>query len=436
MQTKSSTTKKINNLSEFRQTIYTYGLTGERDAQFELVDSLLLSPTIASFPALSQSPVFRRGWPSAYTAMERGGQDKEWMRGYLSQQVPGTGVRVFALDTSVWPRPRSRTLQGLRYERSPTQAVQGHSTVKGHAYSTLAWIPQRGESWMLPVDSRRLVGKETAVAAGVEQVNLLHQHRSPAGVNVVVGDGSYGNHRFLGAVKDLSCVVVVRLRRDRVLYGVPGPYPGKGRPAVHGRRFAFKEAETWGMPDEDVRFSDDRYGQVRLRSWHRLHAKQDAYTPFSVILAEVHLERERPPKPIWLAHLGTDAYSARDLWLWFDHRGSIEPGFRFRKQRLAWILPHFQQAERSDRWTTLVDLACWQLFLARDLVQDQPLPWQKPQTELTPGRVLQSLGGLFAQIETPASPPQTRGKSPGWPQGRSRTRPQRYPVVKRGKKAA
>ena len=101
MQTKSSTTKKINNLSEFRQTIYTYGLTGERDAQFELVDSLLLSPTIASFPALSQSPVFRRGWPSAYTAMERGGQDKEWMRGYLSQQVPGTGVRVFALDTSV-----------------------------------------------------------------------------------------------------------------------------------------------------------------------------------------------------------------------------------------------------------------------------------------------------------------------------------------------
>ncbi len=28
-----------------------------------------------------------------------------------------------------------------------------------------------------------------------------------------------------------------------MLYGVPGPYPGKGRPAVHGRRFAFKEAE-------------------------------------------------------------------------------------------------------------------------------------------------------------------------------------------------
>ena len=105
------------------------------------------------------------------------------------------------------------------------------------------------------------------------------------------------------------------------------------------------------------------------------------------------------------------------------------------KHRLSWTLPRFQQAERGDRWTTLVDLACWQLFLACDLVQNQPLPWQKPQTELTPVRVLQSRGGLFAPIETPASPPQTRGKSPGWPQSRSRTRPQRYPVVKRGKKA-
>ena len=85
MQKESSTTEQINKLSEFRQAVYTYGLNGERDAQFELVDALLLSPTVASFPALSQSPVFRRGWPSAYTAIERGTQDKEWLRGYLSQ---------------------------------------------------------------------------------------------------------------------------------------------------------------------------------------------------------------------------------------------------------------------------------------------------------------------------------------------------------------
>ena len=40
-----------------------------------------------------------------------------------------------------------------------------------------------------------------------------------------------------------------------------------------------------------------------------------------------------------------------------------------------------------DHWTILVDIAYWRVFLARDLAQDRPLPWQKPQTDLTPGRV-------------------------------------------------
>ena len=75
-------------------------------------------------------------------------------------------------------------------------------------------------------------------------------------------------------------------------------------------------------------------------------------------------------------------------------------------------------------------------YLARDVVQDQPLPWQPAQEKLTPERVLQSLGGLFRQIGTPATAPRTRGKSPGWPQGRQRTRPERYPVVRKGKKKA
>jgi len=73
-------------------------------------------------------------------------------------------------------------------------------------------------------------------------------------------------------------------------------------------------------------------------------------------------------------------------------------------------------------------------MLARDLVQDHPLPWQPAQEKLTPERVLQGLGALFRQIGTPALPPQTRGKSPAWPKGRPRTQPERHRVVKKGKK--
>jgi hypothetical protein len=201
---------------------------------------------------------------------------------------------------------------------------------------------------------------------------------------------------------------------------------------VHGPRFAFKEPDTWGPPVEEVRFEDERYGQVRLRLWHDLHAKQDASTPFGVIRAEAHLEREKPPKPLWLGYQNAQALSLRTLWLAFDQRWPIEPATRFRKQRLSWTLPQFQQPDRCDRWTWLVDIAVWFVFLARELVSDQPLPWQKPQATLTPGRVLLGLGALFAQIGTLTHPPQPRGKSSGWPTGRPRTRPQRFKVLKRG----
>ncbi|MDF5715845.1 MAG: hypothetical protein PUP93_18665 [Rhizonema sp. NSF051] len=73
----------------------------------------------------------------------------------------------------------------------------------------------------------------------------------------------------------------------------------------------------------------------------------------------------------------------------------------------------------------------WELWLARDIVADNPLPWQKSIDKLTPGRVAQSLGGVFAVIGTPASLPKPRGKSPGWKPGQPRTRRIRYPYVKK-----
>ncbi len=75
----------------------------------------------------------------------------------------------------------------------------------------------------------------------------------------------------------------------------------------------------------------------------------------------------------------------------------------------------------------------WELWLARDIIVDNPLPWQKPQVNLTPERVAQSFGTVIATLGTPASAPQTRGKSPGWHKGKIRTKKRRYPIVKKGK---
>ena len=119
------------------------------------------------------------------------------------------------------------------------------------------------------------------------------------------------------------------------------------------------------------------------------------------------------------------------IWQAYVHRWPVEPGIRFRKQRLGWTTPQFQHKETGDRWSWLVALAVWLLFLSRPIVEDHPLPWQKPQNKLTPQRVQQSLPLIFAQFGSPARMPKMRGKSPGWPKGRHRTPKQRFKVVKK-----
>jgi len=433
---------QFNKLIEFRQAIYERGFTKFRDAQFELVDALLLGQPIRSFPELSLLPTFRRKWHSGYAAIEEGRQDWEWLEGYLIQRIPTKGPKLFSLDGTAWPHPAARTLADRQYVFSPTPAVDGGSVVVGHPYSVLAWVPEAGSSWTPPVSIRRAPSQQTDVEIGIEQVKLLCRHRQEEMIrdlHLIVADAKYGNHRFLAPLKNEPCGTLVRVRRDRVLYGTPGPYSGCGRPRVHGERFAFKEPETWGEPDATVELEHPRWGKVSLRRWDDKHARQDADTPFSVILVEAHLEQEKPSAPFWLAyqpppHQEPDEQRLEDLWHWYDYRWPVEPSIRFRKQYLNWTLPRFHTPECCDRWTMLVSLAQWQLFLGRDLVKDKPLPWQPAQEKPTPERVLQGFGGLFRQIGTPAVPPQTRGKSPGWPKGRPRTRPERHRVVKKTKK--
>ena len=433
----NSTQKQLNKIIEFRQQMYAHGLTKARDAQLELVDALLSNRKIQSFPELSFAPVHQRQWHSTYAALENGKQDREWLTSYFMDQVPDLAVKLFALDKTVWCHPRARTLKKLMYEYSPTRSIKP-SIVRGHPYSLLTWIPEVGKSWALPISTIRITPEKDATVTGIEQVKALDKHHNlHAAIHVILADGGYGNHHFLSALETTDCAGLVRLRRDRVLYGESGEYGGRGRPRIHGDRFAFKDPDSQRPTDVTVTLETEDWGRVRLRRWDDLHAKQDANTPFSVICCEVHLERENPPNPLWLGYRPSPKrdFDLETIWRWYPHRWSIEPSIRFRKQRLYWNKPRLQQSERCDGWTTLIDISIWLLWFGRNLVRDRPLPWQKPLTDLTPGRVLQGFDNLFSQIGTPCSTPKTRGNSPGWAVGRQRARPQRHKVVKRGKKS-
>lgn len=438
MKTKA-TREQLNKIIEFRQEVHKKCLTKYRDAQFELMDSVLSNPRVNSYAELTLSPQFKRQWQSGYQGIKAGRQDKEAVANLLHKQLPSTGIRVYALDTTLWPHPRARTLNGLVYEYNATLSKGQTVISKAHVYSGLCWIPERKGSWALPLSMRRLPVTSTAVEMGVAQVKQFIRQRGAVSddvVDIIASDGHYGTHLYLAAFKDEKQLgAITRLRCDRVLLGPPPTYSGRGRPPVHGDRFAFKEPETWWEPDEQVQFEDAYHGQVQLQAWHNLHSKQDASTPFTVIRAQIHQERtlKKRPEAIWLAYIGPEL-DIRQAWECFDHRWAIEPQFRFRKQQLHWTLPMFQLAQRCDRWSQLIDLAYWQLYLARDIVADQPRPWQPSLDLLTPGRVLQGFSQLFSRLKSPTPLPKPRGKSPGWVKGRQRTkRPKRKPA-KRGHK--
>ena len=441
MNKKKTTQEHINKIIEFRQAIHTLGFGQQRDALIEVLDALCLTGGLSSFPMLSLSKTFQRQWHSLYKAVERGAVADKWLSRHLAQQVPQEGIQYFSLDGSAWPRPRARTMDDRQYVYHPTAAVKGGSVCIGYPYSLLDWVPEAHRSWSLSVSVKRIPSQMTAGEMGIAQIKELSQNRADLQnvLDIVAADGKYGNAKFLRPLQSQGCCIVVRLRQDRILYRVP-EQPKKrkrGRPRVHGKRFAFKEPETWETPDEVITLEHPKLGQVKLERWNNLHGKNDTDVPMDVIRASIHLEKDKPPKPIWLAWQAPATIpsnldvNAQVIWQAYVHRWPVEPGIRFRKQRLGWTTPQFQHKETGDRWSWLVALAVWLLFLSRPIVKDYPLPWQKPQNKLTPQRVQQSLPLIFAQFGSPARMPKMRGKSPGWPKGRRRTPKQRFKVVKK-----
>lgn len=111
----------------------------------------------------------------------------------------------------------------------------------------------------------------------------------------------------------------------------------------------------------------------------------------------------------------------------------MEHTFRFLKEKLGWTTPRVRHPEQADLWTWLVVAAYTQLRLARKVVADRRLPWERPLPDgrLTPCRVLRAFSSLLPGLGTPAEPPKPRGRSPDRPKGRLSGQAKRYPVIKK-----
>jgi len=426
----SIATEHFNKLIQFRQAAYT-NLGTAKDALFELCDAVISTSAANSFAELSCSKYFRRCWPSAYEALQDGRPDRKLLMQLYCRNIKVDIRPTLVGDHTAWPRPSAYTLRDRTVEHQPTPIPGNRPITLGHGYSTLVWTPENNGSWAMPLLHERITSQETVFEKSSEQLRSVQKQLPIRAISL--WDAEYGCAPFLLATADIPTDKVIRLRPNLNLAGPPGPYKGHGRHPVHGDKFKFKDPGTWREPDHSLEMNDPDLGKIQVKIWKDLHFRKAAKCPFIVARLE-RLESKgtrRLPKVIWVAWIGEEPPEPLTWWQRYMRRYTVDHWYRFAKQRLYWTLPMFSTPEQGERWSDLMPLITWQLWLARPLGIDKPRRWQKKQTELTPGRVCQGMSDIFAEIGTPTRMPKPRGNAPGWQKGQQRARRKRYDVVKR-----
>lgn len=415
----------FNQLQEFRQTLYNT-LGNARDAVFDLLDAVLVSACIVSFVSLSQSPVFRRQWSSTYASLQDSQVPRAKVLKLLVSQVSSQQQPLLVGDASRWHRPVAKRLK----DRTLSGGI-GKAISVGHSYSTLAWIPEAQGSWALPLCHERITSFETPVRRAAFQLKQVTRQLPVR--PLAVYDRGYGNVSFVNQTAEIESDLLLRLASNRCVYGTPPAYGGRGAPAKHGHKMKLNDLETWKLPTRSVAVEDAKLGRVRVTLWRDYHFRQSPKRAMAIIRVAVlePKEGQRRLKPMWLAWLGQTMPPLETLWLAYLRRFAVEHWYRFAKQRLFWTQPQFSSLPASERWSALMPLLSWQLWLARKDCTDHPLPWQAPQDALAPGRVAQAFASILAAIGTPAPPPKQRGKAPGRAKGEKPSPRPRYPTVKK-----
>ena len=418
---------KYERYRKFRQE--TYSMLGKaKDATFELMDSVMTTRNASCLGEFSLSPLFRRKWPSTYETLQDSRPNRnKLMRRYL-EEIPSTEYVLLAIDHTAWGRRGAKTLKDRTYEH---QVSSPNSVTVGQGYSTIAWLPEKAGSWAMPIRNERITSYETPISKAAWQLKQVCKHLKQK--VLVVLDSEYGNGSWVNQTKDLPASKLMRIRSNCCLWSKPESYSGRGRPKKHDKKFKVNDPTTWWSADETVEIEDSKLGKLKISKWDGLHFRASSSDDMSLIQVERlnsnHSGAKR--RPLWLVWLGEQFLELKNIWPHYTRRFGVDHWYRFAKQRLHWTLPNLSTPEQCQRWSDLMPLITWQLWLAKDLVEEHRLPWQSPQQKLTPGRVAQSIFSLLVEIGSPTTAPKTRGKSPGWKKGEPRRRKKTYPIAKK-----
>lgn len=414
-------------LRSFRQEVHRL-LTKAKDATFELMDAVMTTRHAASLAEFSLSPLFRRQYSSTYEAIEDSRPQRNQSMKLFINRIPSQKYIALAIDHTPWPRPDAKTLKDRTYEH---QGKTKNGIVIGQGYSTIAWLPEGESGWALPLRHERITSWESPIIKAAWQLKQVLKHCQHSAI--VFLDREYGNAKWVLAIAECKVDCIMRIRSNACLYGIRPVYSGHGRPCKYGKKFKLADSETWIEPETCLDLTDTVCGRVRVKMWTGLYLHGAAKNQVNLILVE-RLDPTKSGKilpPLWLVWTGERTIPLEEIWDQYLRRFGIEHWYRFAKQRLHWTMPSLKTPEQCERWSDLMPLMTWQLWLARDLVTQYHLPWQSATVKLSPGRVAQSMFALLIDIGTPADPPKSRGKSPGRIKGFKCTPRTRYPVARK-----
>jgi hypothetical protein len=420
-------------------------LSLRRDALFELLDAVLTDEQATSLVRHSLAPCFRRGWASAPDALSDGALDVPALRRLFATTMPAAQVAdrvLWALDGTSWPRPAAKTSDERTWGRWTGSGVPESGIVGSWEYQWLVVVPEDAGSWVLPLEvGRRSPVAGTATHLAIRQLRAAQAARAAdAPRPLLLLDSHYDVPELVQA--DLGIDILARLASNRRFHRRPETPTGRrGAPRKHGAVFRCHDPATHGRPDRTQTDADPTYGQVTIDVWTHLHAQRTPAVEVTVL--RVTLERlprrEQPPHPLWLVWRGPELPAdLRTVWRWHQRRFAVEHAFRFLKHDLGWTTIRPRSAASADRWSWLLATGGWQLWLARALVADARLPWERPApiADRSPGRVRRGFAGILLTLGTPASPPRPRGKSPGRRRGHCPGPAPRFPVQRRAPPAA
>jgi hypothetical protein len=379
-----------------------------------------------------------------HDALCHGERDPVQARALLAEAEPSdaltiAGYAVYGLDSTIAARPEAETLE----DRGHVYSTCAEKAVVGHQYSWLGRIVSRDPAWFAPRDVERIPTASTPAAIAAVQVTRFIATVAVATVlSVIVADSGYAKVAFLSALVGLTNVcVLVRLASNRVLYGAPrpaerNPLTGKrtkrGRPPVHGAKFALKSPPA---PEQQVQVTLGGT-TAQLSAWSHLHFKGLPQLE-GLVVRVLFLKADGTPKyrrPLWLFWSGPGTLALEAIAQMYLARYGIEHFFRFAKQRLGLLCAQAPTLAACETWVWLVAFAYTQLLLARSAVTPAWRPWDpQPRAptkrELTAGQVLNAWATFSRGLGTPAAAPRPSGKGKGRQVGDRPTPRPKCPVI-------